>query len=276
MSKYRKIFSGIPTHLILIFFAIVALIPIWIIFISSIKPHVEVYKNQIALPNKMQLQFYHIFITQGYYKNFLQSFYFASLTTIISVIISILAAYAFAIKVFFGKTILFIFVLAGLMISEISIIVPVYLMINDLNLKNTLLGIVIPQVALGLSFGIFLLTTFFKEVPKELIEASIIDGCNDKTILYNVMLPLSLPSIKALAIIEFLWAWNSFFFPLVLVQDTNVMPMSVRIIDFMGRYLFNYGGIATVCILMFIPIFVLYLISQSSFHRGITLGGLKG
>ena len=201
----------------------------------------------------------------------LQSFYFASLTTIISVIISIFAAYAFAIKVFFGKTTLFIFVLAGLMISEISIIVPVYL-----NLKNTLIGIVIPQVALGLSFGIFLLTTFFKEVPKELIEASIIDGCNDKTILYNVILPLSLPSIKALAIIEFLWAWNSFFFPLVLVQDTNVMPMSVRIIDFMGRYLFNYGGIATVCILMFIPIFVLYLISQSSFHRGITLGGLKG
>ena len=166
MNKYRKIFAVIPTHLILIFFAIVALIPIWIIFISSIKPHVEVYKNQIALPNKMQLQFYHIFITQGYYKNFLQSFYFASLTTIISVIISILAAYAFAIKVFFGKTILFIFVLAGLMISEISIIVPVYLMINDLNLKNTLIGIVIPQVALGLSFGIFLLTTFFKEVPK--------------------------------------------------------------------------------------------------------------
>ena len=81
----------------------------------------------------MQLQFYHIFITQGYYKNFLQSFYFASLTTIISVIISIFAAYAFAIKVFFGKTTLFIFVLAGLMISEISIIVPVYLMINDLN-----------------------------------------------------------------------------------------------------------------------------------------------
>ena len=103
MNKYRKIFSVIPTHLILIFFAIVALIPIWIIFISSIKPHVEVYKNQIALPNKMQLQFYHIFITQGYYKNYLQSFYFASLTTIISVIISILAAYAFAIKVFFGN-----------------------------------------------------------------------------------------------------------------------------------------------------------------------------
>ena len=105
MNKYRKIFSGIPIHLILIFFAIIALIPIWIIFISSIKPHVEVYKNQIALPNKMQLQFYHIYITQGYYKNFLQSFYYASLTTIISVIISILAAYAFSIKVFFGKTI---------------------------------------------------------------------------------------------------------------------------------------------------------------------------
>ena len=276
MINYKKITESIPIHLILIFFAIIALIPIWIIFISAIKPHVEVYKNQLALPNKIEFQFYQIFITQGYYKNFLQSFYFASITTVITVIISTLAAYAFAIKVFFGKTFLFILVLLGLMISEISIIVPVYLMIMDLNLKNTLLGIIIPQVALGLSFGIFLLTTFFKEVPKELIEASVVDGCNDKTILYNVILPLSLPSIKALAVIEFLWAWNSFFFPLVLVQDTTVMPMSVRIIDFMGRYLFNYGGIATVCILMFIPIFVLYLISQSSFHRGITLGGLKG
>ncbi|MDC0057405.1 carbohydrate ABC transporter permease [Alphaproteobacteria bacterium] len=276
MINFKKITESIPIHLILIFFAIIALIPIWIIFISAIKPHVEVYKNQLALPNKIEFQFYQIFITQGYYKNFLQSFYFASITTVITVIISTLAAYAFAIKVFFGKTFLFILVLLGLMISEISIIVPVYLMIMDLNLKNTLLGIIIPQVALGLSFGIFLLTTFFKEVPKELIEASVVDGCNDKTILYNVILPLSLPSIKALAVIEFLWAWNSFFFPLVLVQDTTVMPMSVRIIDFMGRYLFNYGGIATVCILMFIPIFVLYLISQSSFHRGITLGGLKG
>ena len=276
MINYKKIIERIPIHLILIFFALIALIPIWIIFISAIKPHVEVYKNQLALPNKIEFQFYQILITQGYYKNFLQSFYFASITTIITVIISILAAYAFAIKVFFGKTFLFILVLLGLMISEISIIVPVYLMIMDLNLKNTLLGIIIPQVALGLSFGIFLLTTFFKEVPKELIEASVVDGCNDKTILYNVILPLSLPSIKALAVIEFLWAWNSFFFPLVLIQDTTVMPMSVRIIDFMGRYLFNYGGIATVCILMFIPIFILYLISQSSFHRGITLGGLKG
>jgi|TARA_B100001964_G_scaffold237144_2_gene300116 raffinose/stachyose/melibiose transport system permease protein len=276
MINFKKIIESIPVHLILIFFAIIALIPIWIIFVSAIKPHVEVYKNQLALPNKIEFQFYQILITQGYYKNFLQSFYFASITTVITVIISTLAAYAFAIKVFFGKTFLFILVLLGLMISEISIIVPVYLMIMDLNLKNTLLGIIIPQVALGLSFGIFLLTTFFKEVPKELIEASVVDGCNDKTILYNVILPLSLPSIKALAVIEFLWAWNSFFFPLVLVQDTTVMPMSVRIIDFMGRYLFNYGGIATVCILMFIPIFVLYLISQSSFHRGITLGGLKG
>ena len=276
MISYKKIFNSIPVHLILIFFAIIALIPIWVIFISSVKPHVEVYKNQIALPKEFKFQFYEILFTQGYYKNFLQSFYFASLTTFFTVIISTLAAYAFAIKVFFGKTFLFILVLVGLMISEISIIVPVYLMIMDLNLKNTLLGIIIPQVALGLSFGIFLLTTFFKEVPKELIEASVIDGCDDKTILYNVILPLSLPSIKALAIIEFLWAWNSFFFPLVLIQDTTVMPMSVRIIDFMGRYLFNYGGIATVCILMFIPIFVLYLISQSSFHKGITLGGLKG
>ena len=194
----------------------------------------------------------------------------------ITVIISTLAAYAFAIKIFFGKTFLFVLVLIGLMISEISIIVPVYIMITDLNLQNTLLGIIIPQVALGLSFGIFLLTTFFKEVPKELIEASVVDGCDDKKILYNVILPLSMPSIKALALIEFLWAWNSFFFPLVLIQDTQVMPMSVRIIDFMGRYLFNYGGIATVCILMFLPIFILYLVSQSSFHRGITLGGLKG
>ncbi len=84
-----------------------------------------------------------------------------------------------------------------------------------------------------------------------------------------------MPAIKALALIEFLWAWNSFFFPLVIAAQKEIMPLSVSIIDFVGRFTFNYGLVPTTCVTMFSPILELYLFSQANFRRGITFGAMK-
>jgi len=111
----------------------------------------------------------------------------------------------------------------------------------------------LPQIALGLSFGIFLMTTFFREVPKDLIDAARLDGCTDLQLLKNVMIPIGLPAINALAVIEFMWTWNSFFFPLVIATKQELMPLSVSIIDFMGRFTFNYELVATTCVINHAP-----------------------
>ena len=120
------------------------------------------------------------------------------------------------------------------MSSEISVLIPIYNLLQDMGLLNTYAGLILPQTALGLSFGIFLITTFFKDIPRELIDAAVCDGCKDLQLLRHVMIPLGMPAIKALALIEFLWAWNSFFFPLVIATQQDLMPLSVAIIDFMG------------------------------------------
>jgi len=119
------------------------------------------------------------------------------------------------------------------------------------------------------------LTTFFREVPRELIDAARLDGCTDWQLLTKIMIPVALPGINALAVIEFLWAWNSFFLPLVIATKQELMPLSVSVIDFMGRFTFNYELVATTCVIMFVPILILYIFTQRSFRRGVTMGAVK-
>ena len=195
--------------------------------------------------------------------------------TIITIVLSCLAAYAFAVYDFVGRQLLFVLVLVGLMVSEVSILIPVYMLLKSWNLLNSFVGLVLPQIALGLSFGIFLMTTFFLQVPKDLVDAARLDGCTDLQLLMRVMVPVSIPAIGALAVIEFLWTWNSFFFPLVIATRQDLMPLSVAIIDFMGRFTFNYELVATTCVIMFVPILILYVLTQRSFRRGVTMGAVK-
>ena len=263
-------------HAILLFFVALTLFPIYLMFNASLKSHGELFQSTVSLPADPNWDnFYLIFIERGYYKSFINSTIFAVSTTILAIILSVLAGYAFAVYKFFGKQLLFVLVLIGIMSSEISVLIPIYNLLQDMNLLNSYMGLILPQTALGLSFGIFLITTFFKEIPRELLDAAICDGCGDLQLLWRVMIPLGMPAIKALALIEFLWAWNSFFFPLVINTQQDLMPLSVSIIDFMGRFTFNYELVATTCVIMFVPIIVLYLFTQAGFRRGITFGALK-
>lgn len=271
-----KKLSNTLVHLFLLLFVFIALFPIYLMYITSLKTSQELFRSVVALPAAPQWQnFTFILFERGYYRNVINSVLVASSTTILSVVLSVLAGFGFAAYRFAGKQILFVVTLVGLMVSESSVLVPVYNLLQDLGLLNTYTGIILPQTALGLAFGIFLITTFFKDIPQELIDAGVIDGCSDLQVLWYVMIPLARPAITSLALLEFMWAWNSFFFPLVIATQQHLMPLSVSIIDFMGRFTFNYEMIATTCVIMSTPILILYLFTQSSFHKGITFGGLK-
>jgi ABC-type glycerol-3-phosphate transport system permease component len=272
----RKAPSGILVHAVLLVGVLIALFPVYLMIATSLKSSQELSRSIIALPAAPRWSNYaFILIERGYYKNVLNSLLVASSTTILTVVLSVLAGYGFAAYKFPGRQVLFVLVLVGLMVSEASVLVPVYNLLQDLGLLNTYSGMILPQTALGLAFGIFLITTFFQEVPREMIQAGVIDGCNDLQVLWYVMIPLAMPAITSLALLQFMWAWNSFFFPLVIATQQSLMPLSVSIIDFMGRFTFNYEMIATTCVIMSVPIIILYLFTQRSFHQGITFGGLK-
>ena len=245
-------------------------------FITSLKSQAELIQNVFALPRDPKWGNYPlVLIERGYYRAVINSLLLAGSVTVITIVISLLAAYAFAVFEFVGRQLLFVLVLVGLMVSEVSILIPVYTLLKSWGLLNTFVGMVLPQIALGLSFGIFLMTTFFREVPKDLVDAARLDGCTDLQLLVRVMVPIGMPAIGALAVIEFLWTWNSFFFPLVIATKQELMPLSVSIIDFMGRFTFNYELVATTCVIMFVPILILYVLTQRSFRRGVTMGAVK-
>lgn len=263
-------------HALLLLFVFIALFPIYLMFNAALKTSQELFQSFLTLPKDPQWQnFSFILNEQGYKGALYNSMILSTSSMILTTVISVLAGYGFAVYRFVGKQWLFLLVLTGLMVSETSVLIPVYQLLQDLGLLNTYGGMILPQAALGLTFGVFLMTTFFKDIPRALIDAAVVDGGSDLQVLRHVIMPLARPAIMSLALIEFMWAWNSFFFPLVIATKQWLMPMSVRIIDFMGRFTFRYDMIAATTVILFTPILVLYLITQRSFHRGITFGALK-
>ena len=271
-----RLIQGAIIHAILLLFVFIALFPIYLMFNAALKTSQELFQSFLTLPKDPQWQnFSFILNEQGYKGALYNSMILSTSSMIITTVISVLAGYGFAVYRFVGKQWLFVLVLTGLMVSETSVLIPVYQLLQDLRLLNTYGGMILPQAALGLTFGVFLMTTFFKDIPRALIDAAVVDGGSDMQVLRYVIMPLARPAIMSLALIEFMWAWNSFFFPLVIATKQWLMPMSVRIIDFMGRFTFRYDMIAATTVILFTPILVLYLITQRSFHRGITFGALK-
>ena len=273
---YSRMIQSAVIHVILLLFVFLALFPIYLMFNAALKTSAELFQSFLSLPKEPQFQnFAFILNEQGYKGALLNSMILSTSSMILTTVISVLAGYGFAVYRFVGKQWLFLLVLTGLMVSETSVLIPVYQLLQDLGLLNTHLGMILPQAALGLTFGVFLMTTFFRDIPRALIDAAVVDGGSDMQVLRHVIMPLARPAIMSLALIEFMWAWNSFFFPLVIATKQWLMPMSVRIIDFMGRFTFKYDMIATTTVILFTPILVLYLVTQRSFHRGITFGALK-
>ncbi len=271
-----RIIQGVIIHAFLLLFVFIALFPIYLMFNAALKTSAELFQSFLSLPKDPQWQnFSFILNEQGYKGALYNSMILSTSSMILTTVISVLAGYGFAVYRFVGKQWLFLLVLTGLMVSETSVLIPVYQLLQDLGLLNTYAGMILPQAALGLTFGVFLMTTFFKDIPRALIDAAVVDGGSDAQVLRYVIMPLARPAIMSLALIEFMWAWNSFFFPLVIATKQWLMPMSVRIIDFMGRFTFKYDMIATTTVILFTPILILYLITQRSFHRGITFGALK-
>ncbi len=275
-NQTKHVAALIGTHGILLIFVLISLFPVYLMFITSLKSQAELIQNVFALPRDPKWSNYPlVLIERSYYRAVINSLLLAGSVTVITIVISLLAAYAFAVFDFAGRQLLFVLVLVGLMVSEVSILIPVYTLLKSWGLLNTFVGLILPQIALGLSFGIFLMTTFFRDVPKDLVDAARLDGCTDLQLLVRVMVPVGMPAIAALAVIEFLWTWNSFFFPLVIATKQELMPLSVSIIDFMGRFTFNYELVATTCVIMFVPILILYVLTQRSFRRGVTMGAVK-
>jgi len=200
---------------------------------------------------------------------------FVSLTsTFAYLLLSSMAAYAFARLTFPGRDMLFFLVLATLVIPGQVTIIPVFLILQRLGWFNTFYALIVPGLA-GV-FGVFLLRQFFLTIPRELEEAAVMDGCSTGGIYRRIILPLGKPALATLGIFSFLGSWNDFMLPLIAVNETDMRTLPVGLMIFLGRYTMQYGLVMAAAAVATVPVLAVFLLFQRHIVSGVVLTGLKG
>lgn len=192
------------------------------------------------------------------------------------VILSTLAGYALARLSFPGRNALFMFFLAGIIVPFFSVMIPVFFFVQRLGLTGTRLGLIVPGTALALPFGIFLMRAFFRGLPEELADAARVDGASEWQVFRLVMLPLARSGVVTLSIFQFLFTWNMFLEPLVLVQRDALRPVATGLLFFETRFTIDRGLMSAGIIITIVPMIIVYLFLRRRFVEGLTAGAVKG
>jgi ABC-type glycerol-3-phosphate transport system permease component len=236
------------------------------------------FPKEITFENFIYLikgQFPYRNIQINFFGTMFNSLIITSVTVTLVITISILAAYGFAKKRFIGKNIIFYLILSGLMIPVQVIMLPLIRVNQVLHIQNSLFSVILPYTALGIPLSVFLLTGFFKNIPNDLIDAAIIDGCNDWQVLFKVVLPLSKPAMGANIILQFLYSWNEFALALALLRSSKLFTLPIEISKVQGQYMTPWNIVAVTVICAMLPVLIVYMIFQKHFIAGLTAGALK-
>ncbi|CAN5413369.1 carbohydrate ABC transporter permease [soil metagenome] len=199
---------------------------------------------------------------------------YATIVVVVQTFISSLAAYAFARIQFPGRDLLFLGILATLMLPYSVLLIPTYLIVWSLGLANTITGVVVPGFASA--YGIFMLRQFFLNIPHELEDAARIDGCNRVRIYFQIILPLAQAALVTVAMFTFIGEWSNFLWPLVVLSNDKLYPITVGIALFRGEHSMYYDRIFAASLLATLPLLVVFFIGQRYIIGGISLTGLKG
>lgn len=267
----------LPNYVILTLFLLIILIPIVGLVFSAFKTDAEVTKGSLALPSEIRLDAFKEAWTTGRFNFFFRNSVIVTVVVVIvSVLLSTLTGYAFALLPLPGRKLLYPLLLLGYMVPFEAVIIPLYHMMNQMDLTDTYWALILPQVGLSVSFGTLWMTSFFSAAPRELVDAAAIDGCNRWQLLWRILWPLARPAVLTLVVLIFMWTWNEFLLALVMVQKETMRTLPVGLAFFQGRYSANIPLMAAGSLIVAGPILLVYILFQRYFIRGMLGGAVKG
>jgi ABC-type glycerol-3-phosphate transport system permease component len=274
----QKKYHQILIYGLLISGLVIVAVPFLLMISTSFKPQQYTFEYPPRLiPREVTLDNYTQALSKDmFFLYFLNSFVVAVATTVSTVLISSLLAYAFSRMEFPGKDLLFYILLVGMMIPPVTLIIPQFLVAKALKLLNNLAGLVIVYVTMNLSMQTFLLRGFFESIPSELEDAVCIDGGSRWTIFWHIVLPLSRPGLATVAIFTFLYSWDEFPWAHVAIKETTLRTFPIAIALFQNQHLTQWGQVFAASIMALIPVVIVFALFQRHFIRGIAHSGLKG
>lgn len=269
----------VAAHIALLFLALMILLPIYFSVISALSSNASLFGDTLHLwPNGWHWSnFVNAWTSQPFGTYFFNSFLSNGLIVGAQIVTSTLAAYGFSFVGFRGARVAFFLTLLGMMVPTQAIFIPVYLMLAQVHLINTYAGLVLPFV--GSAFGVFLLRQAFLAIPKELIAAAKVDGASHARILWSIVLPNAKAALVTLALLNFVFHYDSLFWPLIATNSTGMRTIPVALSYFMNQ---EAGGgpewnlMMAADILAVIPVLILFALGQRLIVRGLTSYGVKG
>jgi raffinose/stachyose/melibiose transport system permease protein len=258
-------------------FAALILIPSLIVVLGSFKTDSEVYNKPLSLPDVWSLDNYKRLLSDSDLDvSFRNSVVVTLLSVIFTLLFASLASFAIArMMTVSGKVLATLFAL-GLAIPAQINLVPIYYIFRDLGLTNSFLGLVIINVTTTLPISIFILTAFFREISRDMYEASEVDGASPLRIYRSIALPLSRPAMGATAIFLFVINWNDLLWPLLLIQESEKKTLPLAMLAYRGEYFVSFSMLFTAVMVASLPMVIMYLMMQRSFIAGLTAGAVKG
>ncbi len=264
-------------YTILSIWAVSTIFPLLWVVLNSFKPSQEIINATFKLPTNPTIENYtNAFNTINIGQSYINSFIMSGSVVFFTLLFGGIAAFAMSRMRFKLRAMLQIALVMSLLIPAFATIVPVYRMMIDLNLVNTYWGLIIPQTAGNLPFAVLVISGYMATIPKELEEASVMDGCNRLSMYLRVFLPISLPSFGTVATFVFLWSYNDLFSSLIFVEHESVRPIVVLLSQVSSQYGTDYGLMTTAITMTVIPIVLFYLLAQKTFEKGATSGSVKG
>ncbi len=194
---------------------------------------------------------------------------------VVSWVVCGLAAYGLSHMRFPGRRGIFLAILASMMIAPQVIIIPLYTMLIRFDLLNRHAGLILVYVTFATPFGTYLLTSYFRSIPRELVEAAQVDGANHLQILWRVIAPIGKPALLTLGIFNFLWMWNELLFSLLILQDDSVRTLMVGVANLRGQYMTNIPLLSAGLFVAAAPVLVVFFLFQSQLAKGLTAGAVK-
>lgn len=268
--------GNLVKQLVLLFACLLALVPTIYMMVTALKSDAEYAVNKLGFPEAPVLDnFSAVLVDSPFLYWMLNSTILVAGSVIISTVISVLGAYAIATMRFRGRDTLLAVSTSLMAVPPVVMIVPLFVLYTQLGMVSTYSGAMLIYAGLITPFSVYLLTTFFQTVPRELYEAAHIDGAGHFTILLQVVLPLSMPALVTLVVVNSLYVWNDLLIAIIFMQDDAKRTLMAGISIFSGRYNNQVPLTMAGMVIASAPMFILYILFQKQFIRGLMSGAIK-
>lgn len=275
--RWGRIGLRVVTHVILIALALYAIAPLAWALSTAFKPDNEIMTSLSFVPSQPTLDHFTFVVGQTQFGLwFLNTAVVSLLTTLLAIVVGILAGYAMSRWQFWGRAVYGNILLVIQMFPGVMLAIPLYLILTTYQLIDTLWALVVTYLTFALAFSVWMLKGYFDGIPQEVDEAALIDGASRLDILLRIILPLAGPGITTVAVFAFLLAWNEFFFAYIFLASNTKYTLSLGMYSFIQQYTTQWGNIMAAGVLTTLPVLCFFFLLQRALTRGLIAGSIKG